>query len=138
MNIEITGRHFNVSDALRDYAIQKASKLTRFYDGIQRIQIIVSSDGNDQLVELIVSVNKGQTIVANERHESIYASVDLASDKAHRQLTRLKDKIQSHRTRKGDLHPHEVVTDLGEEDDDAFLGSDGEEGLEERSDGGAA
>ncbi len=100
MNIEITGRHFHVSDALKEYATQKASKLTRFYDGIQHIQILVSSDGKDQLVEFIVSVNRGQPLVANERHESVYAAVDLASDKVHRQLTRFKDKIQSHRGRK--------------------------------------
>lgn len=102
MNIEITGRHFHVSDALKDYASQKASKLTRYYGGIQRIQVLMSSDGNDQLVELIVAVNKGQTIIANEKHESMYAAVDLAADKAHRQLKKFKDKIQDHRPRKVD------------------------------------
>ena len=96
VSIDVTSRHEPVTDRMRDYAIEKATKLTRFHDRISRIQIIVDGVHDQPEVEMIVHVDSGSTMVAKERQEHFRAAVDLLVDKLERQIKRDKERLKDH------------------------------------------
>ena len=97
MQISLTGRHVSVTDSIKNYAKEKASKLLKFYDRIQSIEVILDHDAGLNKVEIIVEAEHRNTFVAQESHEDMYAAVDLVVGKLERQLIRHKER---HRDRK--------------------------------------
>ena len=95
MRILITERTGRASDAAKEYAQEKASKLARFYDHMTEIEIIIGSQALKFEVEMIARTDHKQTFVASELHDDVFASVDLVVDKLERQLTRHKEKLRN-------------------------------------------
>jgi putative sigma-54 modulation protein len=102
----ITGRHFEVSDAIRQYAEEKIEKLPRIYDGITEAEIVLKGEDRTFHCEVILHVaNSHHAVVIDVTHDSMYAAIDVATDKAQRQMRRLKEKRRDHKgkSRGGDL-----------------------------------
>ncbi|MCG3126850.1 MAG: Ribosome hibernation promoting factor [Phycisphaerae bacterium] len=97
MQVRISGRHIGVSDAVKQYCQDKAERLTRFYDRIQSIEVVLDGKPGQHSAELIVHVDGSDPFVANEQHADLHAAVDLVLEKVERQLTRHKER---HRNRK--------------------------------------
>ena len=95
MQVVITGRHLELSDEIQEYTKEKASKLTRYYDRIQSIEVVMSEDAGKFSVEMIVSADHRQEFVGHEQHEDMFAAVDLLIDKLERQVTRHKEKLRN-------------------------------------------
>lgn len=121
MQITFTGRHPGVTDHVKDYALEKVGKLERFFDGTQRVEIIMSKEGDQSAVELVISV-KGGKIVSESRQPELYTALDLVLDKAEKQLVRYKEKLKTHRdkhhTGAADIdrdRDRDMDTDLDEE-----------------------
>ena len=96
MNIVVKARHMNATDALRQYAESKVSKLPRFYNHIQSVEVILDMEANQPTVEIVVTARHRNTFVATHRDEDMYACVDACLDKISRQLKRHKEKIRHH------------------------------------------
>ena len=97
MRISVTERHTAVTDAVKEYASEKAGKLLRFYDRISAINIILDGASDLASVEMIVKVDGAEDFVAHEESSDYFAGVDLVVAKLERQVTRHKEK---HRNRK--------------------------------------
>lgn len=109
MQVSVTGRHIETTDAMRQYAELKAGKLVRFYDRIERIDVVLDQESNKQhRVEVVVRADHKNTFVAQVDAGDFYEAVDLVVDKLERQLTRHKEK---HRNRK---HPTRASQKPGE------------------------
>lgn len=101
MNIEITGRHMEISRAIRSYAEEKAQRLERYFDRIVRLRIILESEGDDRhKAEIVISVGKGATLVSHSSESTMFAAIDIVLDKAERQLTKHKEKLKDHRVKR--------------------------------------
>jgi len=100
MRIEIIGRQLEVTDAIQAYAHSKGERLLKFYDGVQKIDVVLAQDRHDHRVEftseIILTVVGHDPIVAKASGPDVYASIDLAVDKATRQLTDFKQKQRDH------------------------------------------
>jgi len=103
MQIEVTGRHVSITDPLRNYASEKVERFSKLNRRIEDVHVLLSVDGKISIAEVLVNLRGGQ-VVANERHESMYAAIDLATDKAMRQLHKLKEKVKDHQHR-GNVGP---------------------------------
>lgn len=114
--IEITSRHEQVSESMRDYATRKAEKLVRFHNRISRIQIVAYDPHQAPEVELIVHVDSGATMVAKERNDHFNGAIDSLVVKMERQLKRDQEKRKRHKIdgAKGVREPDEP----GPEDDE--------------------
>lgn len=99
MNIAISGRHLSVTEAMKEYARKKASKLERFFDRISKIQFTLDVENERQTAEMIVTPTRGTTLFAEVVNTDMYAAIDLAVDKIERQLTRHKEKLHDKRNR---------------------------------------
>ncbi|UCD30063.1 MAG: ribosome-associated translation inhibitor RaiA [Planctomycetota bacterium] len=64
MQISITGRHLEISEAVKEYTRDKAGKLVRYYDRIERIEVIFDQISNQQRVEMVVRADHRNTFVA--------------------------------------------------------------------------
>ncbi|MBN1257910.1 MAG: ribosome-associated translation inhibitor RaiA [Planctomycetes bacterium] len=96
MQINITGRHFELSDAIRTYAAEKAEKLQKFFNGVTTTDILLKSEDRTFHCEIILHINNNPDVVIDVAHESMYAAIDLALDKAQRQLRRHKERVRGH------------------------------------------
>jgi putative sigma-54 modulation protein len=97
MRTEVTAKHFDLTPAIEDYARQKAEKLTKFYDGVQEIEIVLTKPQHDQAweVELIADVAKHEDFVAKAKGQSVYEGIDLAVEKLSRQLSDFKERLKN-------------------------------------------
>ncbi|MBL4794072.1 MAG: ribosome-associated translation inhibitor RaiA [Pseudomonadales bacterium] len=96
MQINISGHHVEVTQALNEYVKDKFEKLERHADGISSIQVILSIEKLAQKAEATILI-KGGKIFANADSEDMYAAIDSLSDKLDRQLLKYKDKTQRKR-----------------------------------------
>ena len=93
MRITFTARHFKTSERLKSFAEEKVKKLSKYYEGILDIEIILDYIKQDQVAEVIVKVD-GATFAGVEKSEDMYKSIDLAVNKLERQLLKHKGKQQ--------------------------------------------
>lgn len=96
MQPSITGRHVDISDDFRDYVTEKTSRLSRFYNRIHEIEVVLARESEQFMVEVIVRAGHKHTFVANETGPDPLALVDLVSDKIERQLKKQKEKETNH------------------------------------------
>ena len=96
MQVKVTGRHMSVTDAMKAYAEEKARKLSRFFDRIQEIRVVLDVEGGRPTVECIVDVERAEDFIARETNADMYAAIDMVSDKLERQLTKHKERIKEH------------------------------------------
>ena len=95
-NITIVARHLEITEAIKNYALQKAEKIKKFFEWILQIQVTLDIGGdNSHIVEMIVSVSRGPTMVAEAANPDMYRAIDLAVDKIESQLKKHKGKIHS-------------------------------------------
>jgi putative sigma-54 modulation protein len=89
----ITGKHVEITDALRAHAKDKTSKLPRFYNSINQVEVVIDgNDGGKIGVEIIARGEHSNVFVVTESGEDAYACIDLAVHKLERQLRRKKEK----------------------------------------------
>lgn len=95
MQINISGRHMDISPSMDEYAQKKCDRLTRFYDRIQQVDVVVTKPGREFDVELIAHVDSHDPFIAQVQAEDYHACVDSAVDKLSRQLAEYKDKVRN-------------------------------------------
>ncbi len=95
MQLNLTGHHVDLTDALRNYVEEKLGRLERFFDKVGNVHVILSVEKNRQKAEATMHVN-GADLFANAEDENMYAAIDALSDKLYRQLKKHKEKITSH------------------------------------------
>ena len=99
MNVSVSARHMELTDAMKNYAVEKVQSLPRFYDGIQSVEVTYDKDSGQELVEIIVTGRHKKTFVAKTAGHDMYACLDQCVHKLAEQLRRHKDHIKDRHTR---------------------------------------
>jgi putative sigma-54 modulation protein len=109
MQIIFTGKHLEMTPALRDYAEGKLQKLARFFDHVQDVQVTESIQRAQHIIEVTLNAD-GTLIRAEERSADMYTSVDLVVAKLERQLKKFKGRMitRSHESL-GGSKPTELI-----------------------------
>jgi len=95
MQINLTGHHVDITDALRDYVDTKFDKLERHFDHITNVHVILNVEKLVQKAEATVHLNGGEVFATSE-HEDMYAAIDGLIDKLDRQVIKHKEKMKKH------------------------------------------
>lgn len=95
MQINLTGRHVEVTEALRDYVDTKFAKLERHFDHINNVYVILNVEKLSQIAEATLHLNGGE-IFATAEHQDMYAAIDSLIDKLDRQVIKHKEKVKRH------------------------------------------
>lgn len=93
MQINITGHHLELTDALKSFVENKISKLEKFHDQIISTQVTLTVDKLRQIAESTIKVSGGE-VHAKVESEDMYASIDQLVDKLERQLKKQKEKAR--------------------------------------------
>lgn len=101
MQISVTGRHIEITDAIRDYTHDKIQHAFAEFPRIESVHVILDVEKYRHMAEMVV--NAPNHIRIDARHESndMYVSIDGAVDKATKQLAKRWDKMQDHKSREG-------------------------------------
>lgn len=110
MQIRISTRHGNVSDATQEKLTAKVERLGRIFDRLSEISVTVDLERRDApSVDIRVSAEHKHDFVATAQAEELMAALDLALHKLEQQLRKYKEKIQ-------DRHRSAAVKELGAEE----------------------
>ncbi|MBI5166609.1 MAG: ribosome-associated translation inhibitor RaiA [candidate division NC10 bacterium] len=101
MQIHITARNLEITDALRSYAREKVSRMRRYLNNIAAAHVVLSLEKHRQIAEVTLRV-RDLTIRGEEATGDLYSSIDLVMDKIERQILRYKEKIVGHSGRQGE------------------------------------
>ena len=96
MQVNLTGHHVDITDALRAYVDEKIARLERHFDHVSNVHVILSVEKLVQKAEATVHV-AGADVFADATHADMYAAIDALVDKLDRQVIRHKEKLKSHR-----------------------------------------
>jgi len=89
----ITGKHIEITEAIRRYAVRKTSRFPKYYDSINRVEVIIDgSEGGNISVEIIARAEHSKIFIVKEAGEDAYKCIDVAVHKLERQLRRKKTK----------------------------------------------
>ncbi len=117
MQITVTGRHFEITEPLREHIENKITKLGRYLEGITDVHVVLSVEKHRRLAEIILHQAHGKPIRGLEEKHDMYLAVDAVIDKIERQVRRHKDKETVRKGRTGSkeiaLIESEAVIDEG-------------------------
>ena len=100
MQIDLTGHHVDLSDALRNYVSGKFERLQRHVDQVVDVHVILTVEKLDHKAEATVQLS-GQKVYADATAQDMYAAIDALSDKLDRQLLKHKEKRADHHRSEG-------------------------------------
>ncbi len=100
VEISVTFRHIEPTDALKRYAEDKIHKLGKYFSHPLKAHVTLAVDAKQrQLAEIELHAH-GAMIHGKEQHPDLYAAIDLVMDKVERQVRKQKDKNKISRRRK--------------------------------------
>ena len=75
MQINLTGHHLDLTEALRSYVNDKFQKLERHFDHINNVHVVLEVNKVRQIAEAKLNVNGGE-IFATSEEPVMYAAID--------------------------------------------------------------
>jgi putative sigma-54 modulation protein len=91
MQISVTFRQIEPSEALKNYVTDRLNKFKRFLDGPVEAHVVLGLEKFRHLADVIID-NNGRIIKGKEENADMYAAIDLVMDKIDMQLKKLRDK----------------------------------------------
>ena len=111
MQMNITFRHLDPIDSLKNYAREKVERVNKYLDKATDAHVVLSLDRH--LHQADITIHSGSFVLrGKEKSEDMYASIDLAMDKIERQLKRYKEKLKGHHGQERVHHRQELVENL--------------------------
>ncbi|HQG32857.1 MAG TPA: ribosome-associated translation inhibitor RaiA [Deltaproteobacteria bacterium] len=93
MQLDITFKNIDPTDALKDYASKRLSKLDKYIDKPSEVHVVLSVEKRRHKADVTLSAD-GVVINAIEITEDMYSAIDMVMDKLERQVKKHKEKLQ--------------------------------------------
>ena len=111
MEIDVSARHFHVSEALKDYITEKIKKLQKYALKIETVHVVLEVQKFHHISEITAS-GKNLRLTAKEESADMYAAFDKSLDNIQLRLGRQHDKVKDHKVR----HNKKATETVAEED----------------------
>jgi putative sigma-54 modulation protein len=110
MQLSVTFRHMDSTDALREYAREKVERIRKYFpDPIKGHVVLVCDRGYNHTADVMITLHNGLVIKGVETTEDMYSSIDLVMAKIERQVRRYKEKIRNHKGAEGLHGQREII-----------------------------
>lgn len=103
MNLHLTGRHLDVTPALREYVNSKVSRVARHFDHLIDLRVILAVEKAGQKAEATLHVS-GRDLFCEATDGDMYAAIDALADKLDRMVVRHKERQLDHHGEPGLKH----------------------------------
>jgi putative sigma-54 modulation protein len=98
MQVTVSGKHLEITPAIRKFAEEKMNKLPHYLNTISQIDVVAGKhDAHAFEVEAIVHVDRHENFIAKVHGEDLYGCIDGVVDKVVRQLRDYKEKTKTHK-----------------------------------------
>lgn len=104
MQVTVKAKHLTLTDALKEYARSKLSRLQKYFDHLLSADVTLTTERNFHVVDVTVHAN-GVTLRGEERSDNMYSSIDQVIDKLERQVRKRKEKLKEHHKSNGKAIP---------------------------------
>ncbi len=118
MELTITGKHLEITPAIRQYIESKISKVEKIFQPVLDVHVIISVAKYLHVVEIVLHTNTS-IIRVSSKSEDMYASIDLTTEKLVQQVRKVKEKLKDHKHREpriDEMIPAEEV-DISEDEE---------------------
>lgn len=96
VNVNITFRNTDATDALKAYATEKiGNSVGKFVHRDTEAHVVLKVERNRQIAEVSLR-SDGADFAGREESDDLYASIDALADSISQQLRRHKDKLTKH------------------------------------------
>lgn len=92
MNIIIRGKHIELTDALKDYALKRVGKLKKYSDHFQDVQVTLLVERDRHRVEVTAPLH-GIILRGEEETDDMYSSIDMVVEKLEHQIDKYRTRI---------------------------------------------
>ncbi len=116
MKIIITGRHFNVSDELKQYVEKKFSKIERYFHRLIDIQVTMYMEKHIHVIEAVINAD-GTRFHGLEKATDMYPAIDLLTKSLEKQAVKHKEKHSGHKA----VSPGKIEQPVLTDEDEATL-----------------
>ncbi len=100
MNLTVTGHHVDVTPAIKSYVVSKLDRITRHFDHVIDVSVVLTVEKLEQKAEANVHVS-GNDLHAEAVDADMYAAIDALADKLDRMVVKHKEIRTSHRPENG-------------------------------------
>lgn len=95
MNLNVSGHHLDVTPAIHGYIEEKLARISRHFDQVIDVDIILSVTKLDQKIEAKVHLS-GKDLYCESIDADMYAAIDGLADKLDRAVLKYKEKLADH------------------------------------------
>ncbi len=93
MQISVTFRQLEPSEALKNYVAERLWKFKRYLEGPQEVHVVLGLEKFRHLADVTINSN-GRIIKGREENADMYAAIDLVMDKIDQQLRKMREKMR--------------------------------------------
>ncbi len=97
LRIDYTDRHTQHPASIKDYAVAKAEKVARFFDGVNHIQVILDRVHDAHSAEIVLVASHNMRFASHAAEPTVQAAIDRAVEKLERQVIKAKERLKDHR-----------------------------------------
>lgn len=108
MQITVTFRHMESSEALREYALRKLAKMERYLDAAAEAAVVLAIEKFRHQADITIT-GDGYKVKGREETGDMYSAIDLAVEKVEKQLKRFRERP---RTIKSSKNPKTLAAKL--------------------------
>ena len=95
MNTSIVGKNLELTEPIKNYAESAFEAIKKYNLDIISANMVLSDNKKGFFsVEFVINVKDKHTVVITQREKDLYAAIDLALDRAKKNLRRYADKIK--------------------------------------------
>jgi len=100
MNISITGRNIELTDAIKAHVTSSIETLSKFNIEIVSVNVIVSTQSKKgkehSVVEFVLNLAHKNSVIIKQNDMDLYVAIDIATDRASKALRRIHDREVDH------------------------------------------
>lgn len=100
MNLNISGHHVDLTDALHGYVRTKLQRVERHFDHVIDAEVVLEVEKLRHKAEATLHLS-GTTLHAEAVEADMYAAIDVMTDRLDRQIRKFKEKLTDHHNREG-------------------------------------
>lgn len=100
MNISLTGRHLELTDAIKAHMNTSIETLSKFHLDIISVNVIATAQtkkGKEHTcIEFVINLAHKNSIIIKQNDDDLYAAIDLATSRAQKAMRRMHDRSTEH------------------------------------------
>ena len=97
MAIEITARHVEVGEEMKEHARVRAQQLMDEYPRVENVHVILDHVRYQYTAEVVVQAKNHVRVEASDSNEILLTAIDSAMSKTDKQLRKARSRVQEHR-----------------------------------------